>query len=722
MRIALAATFAAMATLVVGGVASIYWVGGRTIAREQEVADRASVINRLNMVLSTLKDAETGQRGYLLTQNEDYLAPLESAQSRIDAELAWLRGRLSDREQTRSVFTALASLSSRKLNELSTTVELARGGHLDQALEIVRSNKGKDLMDQIRAGAADIQQQEERGVEAAERALQRASAQRNTAFLLVALVNLAFIGWAYRRIRHETIVRNNALSDIERQKDLLNITLLSIGDAVIITDVQGRIVLMNKVAEELTGWPLDEARLMPCEAIFRIINEESRQIVESPVIKVIREGLIVGLANHTVLVRRDGTEIPIDDSGAPIREATGDLRGVVLVFRDFSEYKSIEKSLRAARDELDVANRAKEQFFAALSHELRTPLTPVLATLSFWEGDNSFPEMLRGDIKMMRRNIELEMRLIDELIDLNRVTKGKISLRLETVDVNTLISSVLKMYASEIALRGLYITTDLAAEERYIECDVDRLQQVFWNIIKNAAAFTPKEGRIDIRTFNIASSVCIAFKDTGVGMSPETIQNLFRPFLGKAPANSPRSEGLGLGLAISQALIVEQGGEITARSEGIGAGSEFVVRLPLAQAAPEPVALPTALTAPVEALTRPMRILLVEDHADSAKVLSKILSRLGYEVDTAGTSGSALDFYRSNQYDLVLSDIGLPDGSGIELVQKMKGIKEVPAIALSGFGTEEDILRAQQTGYLHHLTKPVDIQQLQAAIQRFVKR
>jgi CheY-like chemotaxis protein len=285
---------------------------------------------------------------------------------------------------------------------------------------------------------------------------------------------------------------------------------------------------------------------------------------------------------------------------------------------------------------------------------------------------------------MMRRNIKLEMRLIDELIDLNRVTKGKISLRLEIIDVHTLISSVLKMYASEIAPRGLCVTTDLAAEERYVNCDLDRLQQVFWNIIKNAAFFTPKGGGIHIRTFNIGSSIYIALKDTGVGMVPETIRNLFRPFDGKAPANSPRSEGLGLGLSISQALIVQQGGEITAKSDGIGSGSEFVVRLPSAQAAPDRATLPMAPTPALEAPIRQLRILLVEDHVDSAKALSKILSILGYAVDTAGTSASALELYRRNEYDLVLSDIGLPDGSGIELVEKMQGLKNVPAIALTG--------------------------------------
>lgn len=722
MKTALATIFAAIAMLVVVGVLIIHWIGDQTMLRQTEVLMSRSAIDRLNTTLSTLKDAETGQRGYLLTQDEGYLAPFENAKGQIDEELARLSRSLTSGERTSPDFDQLVQLTTRKLNELQKTVDLAHHGNLDQALEIVRSGEGKDQMDQIRDRAARIEEREQRRLETAQRALERADIQRNAIFFTVAAVNLVFIAWAYRRIRHETIVRANALTEIERQKDLLSVTLLSIGDAVIITDVEGRIVLMNKVAEGLTGWRLQEAKTMPCEAVFRIINEETRQTVESPVIKVLREGVIAGLANHTLLVKRDGTETPIDDSGAPIRDSSGELRGVVLVFRDFTNYKIAEQGLRDARDELDAANRAKNQFFATLSHELRTPLTPVMATLSLWESDISLSESMRGDVQMMRRNIEMETRLIDELIDLNRILKGKVSLKLEVADVHELISSVLRMYSSEIYSRGVTVATHFAAQRHYVNCDLDRLQQVFWNILRNAAVNSPNGGHINVQSFNDGSSVCIAFRDTGIGMSPETIQKLFKPFEGNAHENPGLSEGLGLGLSISRALIVQQRGEITASSPGLGLGSEFLVRLPSEQQNPQPATVANSPTTIAAGSSKRLRILLAEDHVDSATAMARMLSHFGHEVDTAGSSAAALGLYRQRDYDLVLSDIGLPDGNGLDLVRKMKETRDVPAIALTGFGTEEDIVQSQKSGFVRHLTKPVNFQQLKEAIEQLFSR
>jgi PAS domain S-box-containing protein len=207
----------------------------------------------------------------------------------------------------------------------------------------VRSGKGKGFMDQIRDLISSLDRQEQRSARLAEHAAARAARARDAVFWTVAGVSVLFIFGAYQVIRRESRLRADALTEMERQKELLRVTLLSIGDGVIITDTGGRIILMNKVAEELTGWDLGEADSMPCETVFRIINEESRQNVESPVTKVLREGMIAGLANHTLLVRRDGTMIPIDDSGAPIRDVIGELRGVVLVFRDFSAYKSADR-------------------------------------------------------------------------------------------------------------------------------------------------------------------------------------------------------------------------------------------------------------------------------------------------------------------------------------------------------------------------------------------
>jgi PAS domain S-box-containing protein len=715
MKTALAAIFAAIAMLMVAGAAAIYWIGGQTIRTQAELLKRRTAIDRLNLTLSTLKDAETGQRGYLLTQDDQYLAPFASAENSIKAELTRLSQSLKSNDRERSDFGKLVELASEKLSGLRETVNLARQGNLSQALQNMRSGKGEELMDQIRDLVSSIERQEQLSAQRAQHAVARAARARDAVFWTVAGVSVLFIFGAYRVISRESRLRADALAETERQKDLLRVTLLSIGDGVIITDIAGRIILMNKVAEELTGWDHGEADSMPCETVFRIINEESRQSVERPVAKVLREGTIAGLANHTLLVRRDGTTIPIDDSGAPIRDVTGELRGVVLVFRDFTAYKSAERKLRDALDELDAANTAKNQFFARLSHELRTPLTPVLATLSLWEGHDELPEQMRSDVQMMRRNVELETRLIDELLDVSRIMRGTVSLKPERTDAHELISSVLKMYSSEIYSHGLAMITDLAAQQHYVNVDRGRVQQVFWNILKNAATHTSSGGRIIIRSFNDGPNICISFRDTGIGMSSETIQMLFKPFEGR---NRENSNGLGLGLSISRALIVQQGGDITASSEGSGLGSEFRVTLPtVGPPADETLTVPLVVTKPAMARRR-MRILLVEDHSDSATVMARGLSQLGYQVDIAGTVSAAVDLFQNEQYDLVLSDLGLPDGSGMDLLRKLREIREVPAIALTGYGMEEDIVQTQSLGFLRHLTKPVSYQNLQDALDQ----
>jgi PAS domain S-box-containing protein len=219
---------------------------------------------------------------------------------------------------------------------------------------------------------------------------------------------------------------------------------------VIVTDTEGRITFLNEVAAKLTGWSFTEVQNQPCAKVFNIINESTRAAVESPVDKVLRQGTIIGLANHTLLIRRDGSEVPIDDSGAPIKEADGTVRGVVLIFRDFSNHKAAQNRLIEANNALEAANHAKDQFLAALSHELRTPLTPVLATLTSWEASDELPGPFVADVQMLRRNIELEARLIDDLLDLNRIVKGKLSLNLELVDAHELVGSVVTMLRSEI--------------------------------------------------------------------------------------------------------------------------------------------------------------------------------------------------------------------------------------------------------------------------------
>jgi hypothetical protein len=420
-----------------------------------------------------------------------------------------------------------------------------------------------------------------------------------------------------------------------------------------------------------------------------------------------------------MLIRRDGSEIPIDDSGAPIKEPDGTLRGVVLIFRDFSEHKTAEKSMIEANHKLEAANQAKDQFLAALSHELRTPLTPVLATLTSWEASDELPVSFLADVQMLRRNVELEARLIDDLLDLNRIVKGKLSLNLELVDAHDLVESVVAMLRSEINAKQLNVSIDLNATRHYVKGDSARLQQVFGNILNNAAKFTERRGHISIVSLDDTQGrIVIKFKDDGIGMTPDVIERLFQPFEQGADIVS-RYGGLGLGMAISKALVDIHAGSIAVESEGPGQGAEFTVTLPSIHAST--MKLPTIAPSGFSAGKNPqgISILLVEDHEDTAMVMSRLLQAKGYTVETCATVADALKIVKERQFNLILSDIGLPDGTGIDLIRQIRQKSSIPAVALTGFGMDQDINRYKEAGFDAHLTKPVNFQKLEMIINQF---
>ena len=435
--------------------------------------------------------------------------------------------------------------------------------------------------------------------------------------------------------------------------------------------------------------------------------------------KVIREGIIVGLANHTLLIRRDGVEIPIDDSGAPIRSGDGALRGVVLVFRDFSEQRHAERALRMAMEEAEAANVAKDNFLATLSHELRTPLTPVVMTLAGWTQEAEPPERWREDVEMMQRNLELEARLIDDLLDLTRIVRGKLSLNATVADVNELVESAARMYQSEIQAKGLRLSLDLKATRRHAYVDPARLQQVFLNVLKNATKFTAEGGDIEVRTENTDGTVRVSIRDTGVGMTEEMQSRLFRPFEQGTDEVVRRYGGLGLGMAISKALMEAQGGSISAQSDGPGRGSTFNVGIPTVEPLEANREQMRATNIPEAA--RSYRILLVEDHVDTARALCRLLERGGHEMTLAHTMGDALDELETGGFDLILSDIGLPDGTGLDLIRRVRTISDLPAVALSGFGMEEDVLTCREAGFNEHLTKPINFHRLEQIILRLTQ-
>jgi len=370
-----------------------------------------------------------------------------------------------------------------------------------------------------------------------------------------------------------------------------------------------------------------------------------------------------------------------------------------------------------AQRELEAANHAKDQFLAVLSHELRTPLTPVLATVTALEDDPSIPAEARSCLRIVRRNVELEARLIDDLLDLTRVNRGKLQVVSEVVAVHELIRTAIETAAREEAeAKGIHLVLALEARHEEVWGDPVRLQQVIWNLLRNAVKFTAPGGRIEVRSGNVDQLLRVEFIDNGMGIDPQSLPKIFNAFEQAEEAIKKRFGGLGLGLAISKGLVEAQGGRLCAKSDGLGKGSTFTLEMVLAdtQARSKP-----QKTGPAhEGQAAPLRILLVEDHEDTARIMSKLLRSFDHHVTWAGTFATAMEAVEADSFDLLISDLGLPDGNGRELMRQAQKKHSIRGIALSGYGMESDVKASLEAGFVEHLTKPVNIVQLQEAIQR----
>jgi signal transduction histidine kinase len=558
-----------MALVVILSAIGTYWAGLRLIRLRALAAPHRDVIVQAERLLSALEDAETGQRGFVITGDGRYLDPYENARARLQGEIDRLRELKNATVPIREL-DAIQALVRTKLDELGETIALRRTGGFEAAAARLQQGAGRETMLELRQRVGAVRDQQEALIQSEGKQIEAATELRTLVFLLCGLMNLLFIVWAYRRIR-------------------------------------------------------------------------------------------------------------------------------------------------LALYEREAANAAKDHFLAMLSHELRTPLSPVLATLNLWEVSDELPAGMKSDVQMLRRNVELEARIIDDLLDLTRIAKGILSFTQETLDVHELIGFLVSLCHTEFGEKRLGLSVELEAERHYLHTDAGRLQQILWNVIKNAAKFTEPGGKVRIATTNDAEgNVVIIVKDTGIGMTPETVSRLFKPFEQGEKVISRRYGGLGLGMAISSALAGQLGGELTARSEGLGQGSTFTITFPSTDSAPPQ---------PVRNVTRDkslagIKILLVEDHHDSALALTQLLDRQGYVVRTANTVATALDAVAERAFDVLICDIGLPDGTGFELIETVRKKATTPAIALSGFGMEEDVAQSHLSGFDAHLTKPVNFQNLEAAIRK----
>src|SRR6266513_2774227 len=373
------------------------------------------------------------------------------------------------------------------------------------------------------------------------------------------------------------------------------------------------------------------------------------------------------------------------------------------------------------RQELIGANAAKDQFLALLSHALRSPLAPVLAMVGDLEAELPDSPPVREALEVVRRNVELEARLIDDLLDVTRIAKGKLQLSFETVCVHQLLQRAYEICREEIAAKNLEAEFHLRATQTHVEGDPARLQQVFWNLIKNSVKFTPEKGRITIETVNPApDKIEVRIIDTGIGIEPEQIDKIFNAFEQGQAEITRRFGGLGLGLAISKALIDAHGGKISVQSPGKDQGATFSVELttvvtPISddgEKRDQPVD-----REPERAVLSHRRVLLVDDHHDTCIGMKRMLERRGYKITVAHTAEQAVEKVREEDFDLLISDIGLPDRSGYELMREVRLNKDLPGIALSGFGSEQDVTQARDAGFSEHLTKPINFERLEKTIQ-----
>jgi PAS domain S-box-containing protein len=993
------------------------------------------VIAAATMADKILLAMQTGFRGYRLSNNEQLLKPYREGRADIGPKIDELAALVEDSpEQIAEIRQFRVDLAA-WLQFIDEQFAAIRTGQTQVTNPAFLSRSGP-LFDRAEDNLEKLINAQEQLRRARVNTLVRVVTGVVILFSAAALLGVPCLVFGLQRLLRKTARTYGAsLAEAVHRAGELQVTLQSIRDAVIATDAQGRVEFLNPAAEKLTGWKTDEARGRDFAEIFEIFNENTRARIENPVEHVLRENIAVGLANHTVLRARNGHELSIEDSAAPIRDATGAVRGAILVFHDVTAKRKEERQLagsesrlrflngiseatrtlaepaqimevtarllgthlkvsrcayaevatdgehftilydytdgcastvgayelslfgpralglkrgdalvirnvtqelsaaqgadmfhalgieaivclalvkdrqlralmavhqnqprawsagelsliaevvercwatierarteqdlrtakaeaeasavrvadaaerfrllaevvslqvwtakldggldfvnqecitylggvaekdilgdrwtqyvhpddlpiaekawghslatgedyevefrlrgqtgvyrwflvraaamcdatgqivkwfgtntdiddlKGAQAEAERANHAKDDFIAALSHELRTPLTPVLLTAGSLCEDDRLPADVKEQLAMMERNITLEARLIDDLLDLTTIVRGKLSFRTQACDAHSLVSLACEIVREDALAKAITITRDFSAQHSGLLADPARFQQVVWNLLRNAVKFTPQGGKITVKTSDQryasgAPWLRIEVSDSGIGIASTELERIFLPFEQGGLTGNHRFGGIGLGLSIARAIVNLHGGRIHAESAGPGLGSTFIVELPRVIAAPEgmiaslPAATPPVKTETANSLEPlvPLRLLLVEDHESTLQSLTLLLTRAGCQVVPTNTVASALAAANNGTFDLVISDLGLPDGTGIELMEQLRDRHDLRGIVLSGYGMEEDIARSHAAGFVAHLIKPIDFTQLMSTLKSF---
>jgi PAS domain S-box-containing protein len=958
----LAAVAIGSALLVANFVLSVYHT--RQLRDESAAVVRSSeLLLALDNVLSLAVDAETGQRGYVITGRGEYLAPYRAAVASIHRQMDALQELTEPDPVQRRLMADVRQQVGARLGELDMTIALRDRNGFDATRDVILLGAGEAEMRALRKTAADMAAHESRKLaerEAAARQKYRAAIAGEAISGLAAIA--ALVGFSLLLAKHLRGRERNERTIVE-QRERLQTTLASIGDAVITTDAEGRVVDLNPVAESLTGWSAADAEGRPLDVVFDIVNEETRERVASPVERALREGTVVGLANRTILLRKDGSEVPIDDSAAPIRDRDGVMRGCVLVFRDISARKASERALgeaqerlsrvvtdmaiptmvyaedgevllinaawtgisgwsaaelatipewtrlaygdrgpemaaliaslfdleaavdsgereirtkagetrvwhfvtapigrdaagrrmlvtnaidvterhrldrelaenearrrlameaahygdgewdratgtmtwsaqtrklfgvggdepigvdlfrkyvhpddrerreraierawetgvfaneyrivradgevrwlssrgrvlrtpdghermlgvvgdvteqRHAVEALERADRRKDEFLATLAHELRNPLAPLRNSLAIVQRSRDDAELFERASAVMERQLGHLVRLIDDLLDVSRISLDKLTRRLEPTDLAAVIAHAVEACRPAAERAGHVVEVDVPEIGVRLNADRARLSQVFSNLIGNACKFTPDGGRVTVEAKVRDGDAVVTVRDDGIGIAAGDLERVFEMFSQVDESFERAHGGLGIGLTLVRRLVEMHGGSVVARSAGLGHGSEFVVTLPLA--AVQTAAAGAAPDAADAARAQKKRMLVVDDNGDSAESLALLLALAGHETHVARDGPEALTRADALRPDAVLLDLGQPGLNGYEVCKRLRveaWAREIPIIAITGWGQDEDRQRSKEAGFDAHLVKPVVFEELTALL------
>ncbi len=831
--------FMVLLLLVVGSV-SVNLNSGRLSRSQSLVLEAHDARLDIQRLLYQIQNVETGQRGFLLTGDETYLAPYDATRPSIDSCLTRLRALTAGDPELQPRVSRIEIAVRAKLAEMGETIALTRAGDREGAVALVETGRGKELMDEIRSGIAALDEGEQRLLT---QRSQKAGGSYHRLLLwstLEVAIGVLLIGMLIMLNARNLQERIASAELLAEQNERLRVTLGSIGDGVITTDPAENIAFLNPVAESLTGWSADEAAGKPLESVFRIVTESNRLPVESPARRALRKGVVVGLESHTVLISRAGVEHAIDDSAAVIRGVGGEVLGCVLVFRNVDDKRRDEQVMQSqlatartlaaivessgdgiigmslqgviqswnpaaerlfghraqaaigkhisliipadrrakeeliftriragervehfetvrqrddatrvhvsltispimdeqgavvgmsktARDitdrkqneavisglmqELKAGDQRKDVFLAILAHELRGPLAPLQNTLEIMKRTECTKPQLDQARSTMERQLGQLVRLVDDLLDVSRITRDRVELRREPVELASVVHQVVEATRQVAEASHHQLHVNLPPEPVYVFADPVRLMQILGNLLNNACKYTPAGGLVSLTVTHGDGKVTITVADTGMGIPAQKLESVFEMFT-QIDRTLDRAEGgLGIGLTLVKRLTEMHGGTVVAYSDGIGKGSRFVVQLSelSGEAPPEP-----SDTVNLHPFFR-RRILIVDDNVDSARSLATLLRMAGHEVHTAFDGLDALERADELQPSVLLLDIGLPRMSGHEVCRRIREHdwgRRVFIIAMTGWGQAEDRRRTKEAGFDHHMTKPAQFDSL----------